>query len=152
MDLPRHERNHRYKPFSVVGLPYTVSTPSYVSYSSLIKIRGSLNKLVKNIKCLISFGCILIFMVGNPTVSLRFIMHFTLQSGGGFTLVDFSIPTREVPISHPGVQAPLCDEVSPESLLGLNVLQIITFVVSCCKVHCTSMLNYYADISNSLAI
>lgn len=91
-------------------------------------------------------------MVGNPTVSLRFIMHFTLQSGGGFTLVDFSIPTREVPISHPGVQAPLCDEVSPESLLGLNVLQIITFVVSCCKVHCTSVLNYYADISNSLAI
>ena len=91
-------------------------------------------------------------MVGNPTVSLRFIMHLTLQSGGGFTLVDFSIPTREVPISHPGVQAPLCDEVSPESLLGLNVLQIITFVVSCCEVHCTSMLNYYVDISNSLAI
>ena len=51
------------------------------------------------------------FKVGNPTVSLWLIMNFTLQSGGGFTLVDFSIPSREVPISHPGAQAPLCDEV-----------------------------------------
>lgn len=30
--------------------------------------------------------------------------------------MDFTIPTREVPISHPGAQAPLCDEVS--DLLG----------------------------------
>ena len=41
------------------------------------------------------------------------ILNLTLQSGGGFTLVDFTIPTREVPISHPGAQAPLCDEVTP---------------------------------------
>ena len=27
--------------------------------------------------------------------------------------MDFTIPTREVPISHPGAQAPLCDEVTP---------------------------------------
>ena len=48
-------------------------------------------------------------------------VHFfdpCLQSGGGFTLVDFTIPTSEVPISHPGAQAPLCDEVS--DLLGVE--------------------------------
>ena len=44
--------------------------------------------------------------------NIYFLNFFSLQSGGGFTLVDFTIPTREVPIAHPGAQAPLCDEVS----------------------------------------
>ena len=38
--------------------------------------------------------------------------------------MDFTIPTREVPISHPGAQAPLCDEVTlfgiEESFIMLN--------------------------------
>ncbi|XP_064382519.1 CAP-Gly domain-containing linker protein 4-like isoform X2 [Halichondria panicea] len=31
-----------------------------------------------------------------------------MSGGGGFTLVDFSIPARDLPLSHPHAQAPLC--------------------------------------------
>eukprot|EP00795_Rhopilema_esculentum_P010959 gene10959-19795_t len=33
------------------------------------------------------------------------------SKGDGFTLVDFDIPTRVKPCSHPGVDCPLCDRV-----------------------------------------
>ena len=33
------------------------------------------------------------------------------QGNGGFTLVDFTIPTRDAPISHFPTEAPLCNEV-----------------------------------------
>ena len=36
----------------------------------------------------------------------------TGNKNGGFTLVDFTIPTRDVPISHLPTEAPLCNDVS----------------------------------------
>ena len=36
----------------------------------------------------------------------------TGNKNGGFTLVDFTIPTRDVPMSHPAAEAPLCNDVS----------------------------------------
>ncbi len=34
-----------------------------------------------------------------------------LQTAGGFTIVDFTIPTRDSPIIHPSATAPICEEV-----------------------------------------
>lgn len=39
-----------------------------------------------------------------------------MSSGGGFTLVDFTIPTRKMPKSHPPAEAPLCDECRANDL------------------------------------
>ena len=37
---------------------------------------------------------------------------FLIQSG--FTLVDFSVPARDVAMTHPPSEAPLCEDVSSE--------------------------------------
>jgi len=43
-------------------------------------------------------------------------MSITGNKNGGFTMVDFTIPARDVPISHPPAEAPLCNECRSRDL------------------------------------
>eukprot|EP00731_Ephydatia_muelleri_P031593 Em0023g100a len=44
------------------------------------------------------------------------------DGGGGFTLVDFSVPTRDLPVSHPVAEAPLCGDCHTQELCFFDPL------------------------------